>query len=172
VSRNGALFSSCGRYRYELHRQLEPELDAQASYGTIAFIGCNPSTADADDDDATTRKMRGFARVIGAREYLLGNVFAYCATDVYDLAGAQDPVGPDNDAHLAFIVSRAELIIPCWGAREKIPQRLWPHIDAVATMLMVTGKPLKAFGVTKSGDPAHPVRLGYSTGLIDWRRLA
>ena len=44
-----AIFSDCGRYRYLLKRCW--------TEGPISvFIGLNPSTADADSDDATVRK--------------------------------------------------------------------------------------------------------------------
>lgn len=135
----------------------------------IAFFGINPSTADAQAEDATTRRWAGFARILGARRYLAGNPFAFRATDVAELANVADPVGPENDAHLASIIADADLLIPCWGRRTKIQPRLRPALDDLALRLRASGKPVKVFGLTQSGDPVHPLMLGYATALIDWR---
>ena len=51
-----AVISPCGAYRYLLTRQI----GAGAKVAT--FIMLNPSTADAERDDATIRKCVGFAR--------------------------------------------------------------------------------------------------------------
>ncbi len=42
-----AILSPCGRYRYRLEREV------QADGRVFAYFGINPSTADADLDDAT-----------------------------------------------------------------------------------------------------------------------
>ena len=48
-----AVISLCGKYRYRLERHWSP-----LAGPTWAFFGVNPSTADADKEDATTRKWR------------------------------------------------------------------------------------------------------------------
>lgn len=159
-----ALFSPCGTFRYRLEREV-------ASEGIVlAFFGVNPSKAGATVEDQTTMKWRGFTVRNGGRKYLAGNPFALCATDVRELATAPDPFGPDNFYHLRQIIADADVLVPCWGNRSKLPKllRQWP--ENLLSLLLASGKPVKHFGLTQSGDPKHPLMLGYSTPLQDWPR--
>lgn len=157
-----AVFSPCRNYRYRLEREI-------AERGiVIAYFGVNPSTAGEEIEDQTTLKWRGFARLLGARRYIAGNPFAYRATDIKHLASVTDPIGPDNLRHIASIIEDAHLLIPCWGSREKLPPKLRPYLNSLEFVIRASGKPVKIFGLTKSGDPMHPLMLGYSTPLIEW----
>ena len=159
----GAVISNCGAYRYWLTRT------CPGDKGMIAFIGVNPSTADADNDDATVRKWRGFASRWGYSGFRVANLFAYRATNVKELAGVADPVGPENDHFMLAAVGGSELVVPCWGDRAKLPKSLWPRIDAVRESLRkITCAPIRTFGLTASGDPKHPLMLGYDTALQEW----
>ncbi len=113
-------------------------------------------------------KWRGFTVRNGGRRYIAINPFGYTATDVRELAGAADPVGPLNDFYVSQALAEADLIVPCWGNRAKVPDRLRHHFDAMLRKMRATGKPIKTFGFTKSGDPKHPLMLGYDTPLVDW----
>lgn len=158
-----AIISDCGTYRYRLEREV-------ADVGqTYAFFGVNPSTADAETDDATVRKWRGFCERWGAGRFIVGNVFAYRATDVGELSHALDPVGPENRAQVLKIIGDADILVPCWGDRAKVRNRALRHyFDRLGILLMGSGKPVKCFGLTKGGDPKHPLMLGYSTHLVDF----
>lgn len=160
---NSAIFDPDRIWRYRLDR------DVQAIGLIFAFFGVNGSTADELEEDHTTRKWFGFSKRNGARKYIAGNPFAYCATDVRKLADAVDPVGPDNARHLAEIIAEADVLIPCWGNTLKVPGRLKPHIWALRDQIFASGKPIKVLGLTKLGDPAHPLRLGYERQLMDWK---
>ena len=157
-----AVISECGKYRYRLER------DVQMDGKVFAFFGVNPSTADASIDDATVRKWIGFTKVNGGRRFIVGNVFALRSTDVNALKSAPDPVGPDNAEHLLAIAAAADILVPCWGARGKIPKELHIHLAQTLTLLVATGKPIMTFGFSKSGDPLHPLMLGYSTPLVPY----
>lgn len=159
-----AIFSACGLYRYRLERQL------QLAGLVFGYFGVNPSTAGAEIEDQTTMKWRGFGLRNGAREYIAGNPFAFRATDVRTLASANDPIGPENDAHIAAIIRDADVLVPCWGNRAKLPPALRPRLDVLADMLHASGKPVRVFGFTAGGDPMHPLMLGYTTPLVDWTR--
>jgi len=159
-----AIFSPCGTWRWRLEREI------QAAGVVFAFFGVNPSRAGAEVEDQTTMKWRGFTLRNGGRRYIAGNPFAYCATDVRELAAATDPVGPNNALHLRQIIADADILVPCWGSRAKLPKHLRHHLDQLAATLCASGKPVKVFGLTTSGDPMHPLMLGYSTPLIDWIR--
>ncbi|QIG75699.1 DUF1643 domain-containing protein [Rhizobium phage RHph_Y2_17_1] len=164
MTQSSAIFSECGLYRYRLDRVV-------ADTGiTIAFFGVNGSKAGVVEEDHTTMKWRQFTRQNGGRRYIAGNPFGKTATNVKELALYDDPVGPDNDRHLTEIIAEADLLVPCCGSRLKLPRRLRPHLDALYDRLFASGKPVKIFGLTQSGDPQHPLTLPYSTQLVDWVR--
>lgn len=158
-----AWISDCGRYRYSLERWI-PAVRG----GLVLFIGVNPSTADANIDDATVRKWCGFAGRWGFGHVSVGNLFAWRATDVRELGLAEDPNGPENDDALRTMIGHASLVVPCWGSRDKLPPRLHKRIDEVRALLAQSEKPIKTLGFTVSGDPKHPLMLSYTTPLVDW----
>ncbi|MBR8279747.1 DUF1643 domain-containing protein [Burkholderia vietnamiensis] len=163
-----AIISQCGKFRYRLER------DVQMDGLTFAYFGINPSTADATLDDATVRKWIGFTKVNGGRRFIVGNVSAYRATDVKELADVL--ITPDqwraNLDQIGRIIEDANVLIPCWGNRSKAPKHMRNDFDTVLAMLQTSGKPVKHFGLTQSGDPKHPLMLGYDTKLIEWNRRA
>lgn len=156
------IISPCGTYRYRLEREI-------TEIGSVfGFFGVNPSTADAEFEDATTRKWAGFCRVNGARRYIAGNPFAFRATNVKELASVNDPIGPDNANHIAQIIQDCDVLVPCWGSRDKLPKQLHHHLVRLKLTLLESGKPVKIFGLTASNDPMHPLMLAYNTPLIIW----
>ena len=159
-----AVISSCGTYRYRLER------DVSMDGIVFAYFGVNGSTATATEDDHTVTKWIGFTKLNQGRRFIVGNAFAYRATDVGELARAVDPVGPDNDAHIDRIIQDADIIVPCWGSRAKLPPRLRSRLDALRDRLLASGKPVKIWGLSKSGDPLHPLMLAYATPLVNWTR--
>jgi hypothetical protein len=163
--KSSALFSACGAYRHWLYREVQPEGI------TAVFVGINPSTAGADEEDQTTGKWRGFSLRNGIREYYAVNPLDFCATDVRELAKVSKPVSADNIIYLREIISRADLLIPCWGNSSKLPKDLRHHLVRMKIMLRDSGKPIRIFGLTKSGDPMHPLMLGYDTPLVEWPEI-
>lgn len=154
-----AILSDDGLYRYWLQRSV-------ARTGPVyAFFGVNPSTADAEKDDATVRKWSGFVQRWGGSGYVVGNAFAYRATDVRTLAGLADPVGPLNDEYLDAVIADANFLVPCWGMETKVPQALRWRFSHVLEKLKASGKPVLAFGIRRRGL-LHPLMLPYSTPLV------
>lgn len=160
-----AIISPCGQYRYRLDRTI-----ATTSGPVYAFFGVNPSTTDASLDDATVRKWKGFCRRWGVGRFVVGNVFAFRATDVKDLALVDDPFGPEIGEHTTNIIAEADVLIPCWGNTTKVPPRLRFAFDVLPDTLLASGKPVQHFGLTASGDPKHPLMLGYDTALARLER--
>lgn len=168
-----AVLSPCERYRYRLER---PLFDDGA--GTVAVVMVNPSTADAIENDATiTRLQRRFLK----NEYLgrgkrpktlvVGNLFAYRATDVRELAGAEDPVGPDNDNHLWTIGQEADWLMYGWGPLAKLPRGplrwRWRDVAAMLECVVQADGPM-CLGVSDDGQPRHPLMIAYSVPLRKW----
>ncbi len=158
----GAVISDCGTWRYRLDRHV-------GGRGPVyAFFGVNPSTATAEVDDATVRKWNGFARRLDADRYIVGNAFAYRATDVRQLKEVPDPVGPSGNRYLQEIIGEADVLVPCWGNVMKVPTAIRSRFGEVIEMLRSSGKPVKCFGLTNAGYPKHPLMLGYSTRLVNF----
>ena len=153
--------SDLTKYRYKLER----EIDKDGSI-TIGFIGVNPSTADDFVDDNTVKNWKVFAKNNNAKKMLVTNVFALRSTDVKNLSSAIDPIGKDNDASLRSMINECDVLVPCWGSREKLRVKLRSRLDIVMTMLLESGKPIKVLGYTKTNDPRHPQGVSHKTKLI------
>jgi hypothetical protein len=157
-----ATFSQCGLYRLRLDRSVA---DSGPLYG---LAGINPSKAGDDEDDQTTKKLIEFVRRWGGRGYALVNPFGFISTDVRRLTTITDPIGPGNMDHVRSMIAEADILIPMWGDRKKVPSSLHMQIGRVLKLMLESGKPVKTFGRTKGGDPMHPLMLAYSTQLQDW----
>lgn len=159
-----AIISPCGFYRYRLERDGPGD-------GATAVIMVNPSTADADTDDATIRKLKGFGQRYKWGRIIVGNLFAYRATDVRELGHVDDPVGrPENWRHLTAMLGEADRIVVAWGPVRKQPRHLretWRDIPHLARQW---GKQLFSIGEpAKCGHPCHPLMLPYERRLQPWR---
>lgn len=147
-----AVLSECGRYRYVLNRG--------ATFGrSVLFVMLNPSTADAQQDDPTIRRLVGFARLWGFNAVDVVNLFAWRATDPRDLPTGEEAVGPLNDRYIREFAGSAEMIICAWGANPAASRRA----GAVAAILRESGVQLHCLGVTSGGAPKHPLYLSNST---------
>jgi len=144
---SSAVISSCRRYRYRLERRWG---DGPA----LGWVMLNPSTADAHVDDPTIRKCVGFARRMGFSAIVVGNLFAYRATDPDHLLATPDPIGPENDAFLQRLAAELPRIICAWGV---VHARLVPRTVEVK-LLVPHAEPL---AWTKGGHPRHPLYLPY-----------
>lgn len=165
---NSAYVSECGKYRYELQRHVG------AGPFTYAYFGINPSTADASIDDQTVRKWLGFSARSNVGRFIVGNVFSYRATDVKQLGRTTDDLfGDDHWRVQEHIIRSADALVPCWGNQAKVPPDLRCWIDQLMDRLIDQnyrfGTPLLCFGHTASGDPKHPLTLGYDTPMIDYQ---
>lgn len=150
-------------YRYLLTREL------RGSGLPFVVVMVNPSTADANTDDATIRRCVGFARREGASRLVVANLFAYRATDVRTLRAVEDPIGPENNAVLDEIARGFGRIVVAWGPRSKLPSNLrWRTAD-VADRLTWHGAALCALAVCNDGQPAHPLMLPNSATPQPWR---
>lgn len=115
----------------------------------MLFIGLNPSTADARDDDPTLRVCMGYARRWGYGGVLLGNLFAWRSTDPAALRAAHDPVGPRNDKALRRLQADAALVVCAWGEGGA-------YGDRDRDVLAVLRSP-HCLVRLRSGRPGHPL---------------
>ena len=158
----GTVISDCGLYRYRLERQCEGD-------GMTLVVMVNPSTADATNDDATIRKLLGFGNRNQWGRIIVGNLFAYRATDVRDLGQVDDPVGPENNAHLWRMCCAADRVICAWGPVKKQP-RIWQGLRWRKFIEIAGSIPLYSIGEpAQCGHPKHPLMLPYESQITPWR---
>lgn len=160
---SSAIISACGKYRYRLERLGPGE-------GNTVVIMINPSTADAETDDATIRKLKGFGQRNGWGRIIVGNLFAYRATDVKELGKVEDPVGPDNDWYLSQMFKEADRVVFAWGPpKSKLPKHLrsrWEDVLLLCDLRRIT--PLSIGEPAMCGHPKHPLMLSYSLPIQKW----
>lgn len=139
-----AVISEDQQYRYFLSRTWS------ASPVTAAFIGLNPSTADATTDDPTIRRCISFAKTWGAGTLWMVNIFGFRTTNPGNLLLTPNPIGPDNDIWLERAVAGADIVIAAWGNHGQLKKR------GEEVAIRFTGK-LQALGLNKTGMPKHPL---------------
>ncbi|HUB88612.1 MAG TPA: DUF1643 domain-containing protein [Dyella sp.] len=145
------VISDCGLYRY-LIREIWDFRKPR-----VGWVLYNPSTATADETDATKSRIRNFTIAWGYGGFLLANQHAGGRSpNPGDLSGMEDPTGPDCDKWLAHLEREADLIVVAWGDLPQTPDRTRQVVD----ILRAGGKPLHCLGTNASGSPKHPIARG------------
>jgi hypothetical protein len=139
--------------------------------GPIAcVIGHNPSTADAMQDDPTTRWWNRWFALYGFGGYVAVNLYPWCSAqpaDVYDRVdgidrgdwAARDELHMVNLPVVVAEAKRAAQVFVCWGAIAR--DCLWR--DHVIEEIQTGEEPwpdLWCWGKTASGAPKHPMARG------------
>ena len=153
-----AIYSPCERYRYSLTRIWEGD------GRKVAFVMLNPSTATEVQNDPTVERCERRARTLGYGAFRVTNIFAWRDTDPKAMRAARDPVGLLNDAAITQAANWADHVICAWGAHGE-------HLNRghqVHALLRATKAPLFHLGLTKAGDPRHPLYIGYKVNPTDW----
>ena len=154
----GATISECGDYRYDLWRTWDKEKPF------VTFIMLNPSTADANEDDATIRRCVGYAKKWGYSGLVVVNLFAYRATKRKVMLAHQEPVGLDNEEYIFNACLRARIVICAWGADGSHRGRS----KVVADKLRQWGITPHYLSLTSKGEPGHPLYLKADLKPIPW----
>jgi len=145
------MYSPCGRYRYRLWR----EWDRRRR--TLLWIMLNPSTADhLGNNDPTIERCERRAHAWGFGRVEIVNLFALRSPDPRVLRTAAQPIGPDNDRAIMEAAEISDMILCAWGGLGGLADR------AAAVRSLLQGRPLSCLGLTRSGEPAHPLYLPYS----------
>lgn len=158
-----AVFSPCERYRYVLWR----ECGALFSDRYALFIGLNPSTATEHVDDPTIRREVDFCTRWGYGWLCKVNLFGFRATDPHDMKAQIDPNGPENDDWIRRMADDADLIVVAWGNDGAHQSRA----RAVNELLKPHTPRLVCLGITKTGEPRHPLYVSSLTESIPYRPL-
>lgn len=153
-SKSGAEFADGGRRRCALWRRWVPG-------PRDLWVCLNPSTAGAEEEDHSTRKIRGFAGRMGAGGYLLMNLFDWCATQPRSLYAPGLALAlPDNLGRIAREAVLARFVVCAWGRHGG----LRGQAAALLGMLRAAGQgpKLRALRINVDGSPSHPLTLEYA----------
>ena len=141
--KRSAVISECGFYRYELRRVWDDDKP------WVLFICLNPSTADHEQEDNTSRVCINYAKRWGYGGLVIANLFAYRSTDPENLYKVDDPIGPENDIHLKRLSTQAIETICAWSDDGG-------HMGRDMSVLTLLKSP-KCLTMLKSGRPGHPL---------------
>ncbi len=160
-----AEFSPCGKYRYWLLRDwgLRRFSDGRGAYAL--WIGMNPSTATATEDDPTIRREMAYTRRLGLDRYVKVNVMDYRATNPKDLlAEGVVPCSDYNPECIRVAAIKAAAIVICHG---KLPPRFLVYSDQAVAQL--GGKPVLCLGLNQDGSPKHPLYLRGDAAFVAYQ---
>lgn len=149
------------------------------------MIGCNPSLADAFDDDPTCRWWIEWCRLYGFGGFTAVNLYPFVSAspvecrEVAEAAeggadyGARDLLHFVNLPAVVAAAKAADQVFACWGAIAW--DQVW--IDHVVEEVQSGEAPypdLWCWGFTASGAPKHPMargahRIPRGQGPILWR---
>jgi hypothetical protein len=117
----------------------------------------NPSTADAERDDPTIRRCLGFAYREGAGGIIVVNLCPWRATDPKELYRAReqghDVLWKDGNYEAMEKARSYGPFVLAWGSGVR------PWMDDSARMARQTAADAMCLGVTKNGEPRHPLML-------------
>jgi hypothetical protein len=157
--RFGARYSPCDLYRYRLWR------DWDGGDGTILWVMLNPSRADhLGNNDPTIERCERRSVAWSFQRMIVVNLFALRSPYPKALRQAADPVGPLNDVDIAESAAEASMILCAWGAHGALRGR------SGEVRSLLAGRPLHCLGVTRAGEPAHPLYLPYDRVPVPYGR--
>lgn len=161
VMQRDAIFS--GDDRIELVRRWGPG-------PTACVIGCNPSTANALQDDMTSRWWNAWFRLFGFGGYRAVNLYSFCTSSPTECRKraewwktddwfARDALHNVNLPHVVEVAKAADQVFVCWG------NIAWDFdwIEHVVDHIQTGEEPwpdLWCWGKTGSGAPIHPAARG------------
>jgi len=156
-----ATISDCQRYRYTLTRVWDNTLQR------VLFIGLNPSTADADKDDAAIRKLTKYCQTWGYGGFTIVNLFALRSRNPFVLLNhsRKECQGPENLKHIIELVAYPDgpaKIICMWGDKGDLYEQDRIVLDRLK------GLKLHCFDISKRGLPKHPLYLSSSLKPIEY----
>lgn len=141
-----------GPYRYWWHRQWRFN-EPVAVFGML-----NPSTADRERNDPTSRLVIGHAKMWDLSGAIIVNLYAARSTDPEALGEMDDAVGDYNwdyvrEACRIVKARPGSVFVAAWGTHRFARQA---HSGFVA-FVKAQGVGVSCLGVTKSGMPRHPL---------------
>lgn len=134
-------------------------------------IGHNPSAANADKDDPTSKWWNRWFNHYGFGSYIAGNLWPFCTASpaechqrVERVNNGLDWAGRDlihfvNLPHLVQTAKAAEQVFVCWGGMTKDDAWIEHVVEEIQTGIEPYPD-LWCWGKTKAGAPTHPMARG------------
>ena len=170
-----AKLSSCGAYRWLLHRPIQSSDQISKQRRVLLFVGLNPSRADGRRDDPTLRRLQGFAHQWGYHHLVVLNLFARISPSPSLLCRCAEPIGAENDLILhSWFQQWAQQpkwdLWLGWGVGGGLRQRdaeVLKMLNDVSDRRGVLSPPFVT-GLTKAGYPRHPLYLPSDVQRVAW----
>ena len=154
---NGAVFGPLDEpdqpYRFILWREFGDRAR------NVLWIMLNPSSANAEEDDPTIRKVVGFSKRWGFGKAVVVNLWSVRSTDPdYLLGDHYRGSNTENDQFIRAAVHGTERIVCAWGSHKAV--RDDPHRVATVRSFLPPALTV-ALRVSKTGQPYHPLYVSY-----------
>lgn len=133
------------------------------------IIGFNPSTADEFKDDSTTRRLSNFCKENGYGGFTIINLFTRIDKSPYNMIQGIRRNEPGIYDKYKSIIESHQNIILIWGDILANHQDVTYHKRRMAYLMEQSKKPIYCFGISKKGNPKHPLYLPKTTKLIAWK---
>ena len=170
-----AALSSCGAYRWLLHRPIPSSAHSSERRRVLLFVGLNPSRADGLRDDPTLRRLQGFSHQWGYHHLVVLNLFARISPSPSLLCRCAEPIGAENDLILSSWFQqwaqqpKWDLWLG-WGVGGGFMQRDVAVLKMLNDVSDQRGglPPPFVTGLTKAGYPRHPLYLPSDVTRVAW----
>ena len=159
IGHGEAVFNEARTHRYLLIRTWEQHAKR------LPWVMLNPSTADAFISDPTITRVQNFTRREGYGALAVVNAFGLRATNPAELRRHPDPVGERNDEFILDQCQPGWTVVAAWGAHGSLHDRA-RHVTA---LLLERGVNLVCLGVTKTGQPVHPLYQPANAPLVPYQ---
>lgn len=149
-----ATFSDDGVYCYRSSYKWDQDLPA------LCFVMMNPALSGSEPGkDATIKRCIKFAKREGFGSIIVVNLYAMRSTNPNRLLTADDPEGPENVRVMAECLTPGRRVVAAWGGDNAMIGL--PVSDAKTVLIKWArqGNTLYCLGLTKQGDPRHPLRV-------------
>jgi len=146
-----AKISNNKKQRYSLTRVWD------LSKPKLLYIMLNPSIADEENNDPTTRRLIAFTKKFKYGGFFIVNLFTEISSDP-KVIDTSKGITYKNLKVIENLISKADKVIYAWGANHVEPNIFKKRIL----------KPM-CFGLNKNGSPKHPLYLKSNTILKDYR---
>lgn len=124
-----------------------------ANSRVVLFALANPSTASAEQTDATVARCIDYARRWDFGWCWVVNARAWRSTDPSAVPADPEAIGPENDEHVTRAASLADLVVCGWG---KLAGHRGPEMLRI---IRNAGKVPHALKLNEDGSPSHPLYL-------------
>lgn len=156
-----AKLSPCGEYRYWLSRVWDIKKPL------VLFVGINPSTANAERDDITVKKLIHYCNDWGYGGFYIINLYGYITSTPDFLRSVSDPIGKENYRIIRKLLNREwAKIIFMWGSNGKALD--YRDIIDIVGLFKDKKDLVYCFSKNRDGGPTHPGRLSYDVKLIKY----